>query len=284
MKKILFPFQVGKENKEAFTYAVKAARNMNAELIMLNAFDIPVDDSITKEKYKHLLKENWMKAYASIAKFHHYYLENYARTEGDMRIKSDYRFVHGKTSDEIFKIIKDEMIDLLIISLPVQDICKMKLAEILNHKVLKQTITSVLLIPQECRFKPIRKLVYATDFHKLKTGKYLLNQALKFARSYDATIHFLHFTIGKEDTIQDKESYELISELVQKEKNNLFKVITGKGVYPSLENYISDNTIDCIAIIKQQRGIFENLFHHSFTESISVWSKIPILVLIDKEL
>lgn len=284
MKKILFPFQVGKENKEAFTYAVKAARNMNAELIMLNAFDIPVDDSITKEKYKHLLKGKWMKAYASIANFHHYYFENYARTEGDLRIKSDYRFIHGKTSVEAFKIIDQELIDLLIISMPVTDMFQMKLAELLNHEVLKQTITSVLLIPTECRFRSYKNLMYATDFHKLKSGKYLLNQAIKFARSNDAAIHFLHSSSGKGDTIEDKESYELISEIVEKEKGNIFKVITGKDIYPSIENYISDNSIDCIAIIKQQRSIFENLFHHSLIESFSVRSKIPILVLIDKEL
>jgi len=284
MKKILFPFQPGKENREAFIYAVKSARNMNAELIMLNAFDVDVDDSITKEKYALLLKENWLKAYASIANFNHHYVKNYARMEGDLRIKSDYRFIHGKPSVEVFRTLEQEEIDLLIIGLSDLEFFQMKLSELLNHRVLKKTITSVLIIPEECCFKSIKNLLYATDFHKLNSSKLMLNQLMKFARSFNAAVHFLHFAEGKEDAIEDKEGYEVITELVKQEKGHLFKVIEGKDINTSMSEYIARNAIDCIAVIKHHRGVFENLFHRSFTESYSIQSQIPMLVLIDKEL
>jgi len=283
MKKILFPFQPGKENKEAFIYAVKSARNMNAELVMLNAFDVEVDESITKEKYALLLKENWMKAYASIANFNHHYVENYARVEGDLHIKTDYRFIHGKTSVEVFRILEQEEIDLLIVGFADLEFFQMRLSELMNHRVLKQTITSVLVIPEECCFKSIKNMVYATDFHRLNTGKFLINQAIKFARSFNAAIHFLHFSGCREGSIEDREGYELINDLVEKEKRNRFSVIGGKDIFTSMDQYISANAIDCIAVIKHHRGIFENLLHRSFTESFSTKTRIPMLVLIDKE-
>ena len=41
MKKILFPFETNQPiYKEAYVYAVKFARNLGAELIMLNVFEI----------------------------------------------------------------------------------------------------------------------------------------------------------------------------------------------------------------------------------------------------
>ena len=43
MKKILFPFEIDNLNyKEAYVYAVKLARNLNAQVILLSAFLIEV--------------------------------------------------------------------------------------------------------------------------------------------------------------------------------------------------------------------------------------------------
>ena len=57
MKKVLFPFHIEEGvYKEAFISAVKFARTMNAELIMLNTFEINVDNTITQEKYDKLIK------------------------------------------------------------------------------------------------------------------------------------------------------------------------------------------------------------------------------------
>ena len=45
---------------------MKVTRNLGAELIMLNAFEIEVDDSITPRKYDQLIKNNWLRAYRQI--------------------------------------------------------------------------------------------------------------------------------------------------------------------------------------------------------------------------
>ena len=38
------------------------ARNINAELIVLNVFKVEVGNDITEEKYGHLKKDSWFKA------------------------------------------------------------------------------------------------------------------------------------------------------------------------------------------------------------------------------
>ena len=52
MKKILFPFEVDNPiYKEAYIYAIKFARRLYTEVILLNAFSIEADNDITRETY-----------------------------------------------------------------------------------------------------------------------------------------------------------------------------------------------------------------------------------------
>lgn len=56
---MLFPFEIDHTcYREAYVYAVKMARNLGAELIMLHAFHIEVDNTITPEKYDKIIKNN----------------------------------------------------------------------------------------------------------------------------------------------------------------------------------------------------------------------------------
>jgi len=225
-----------------------------------------------------------MKAYNSIAEFNHFYISKYARIEGDLRIKTDYRFINERPSTEIFKIIEKEEIDLLVIGLNDLGSLKMKLIDILNHRVLRQTITSVFLIPDNCPFVPVKNLLFAIDLHKHSTSRFILNQGIKLSRSFDASMHFLYFSSGTRDTIKDRESYEFISELVKVEKRHLLEIQPAKNISHSMQEYISANSIDCLVMVKQHRNIFENLFRPSHTESIPPKSRIPILILIEKEI
>ena len=94
MKKILFPFETGSTtNKEAFVYAAKLARNLKAELILLNTFNIRSKYDISRDEYKRLVRNCLITAYNESVRFNNYYLENYAKTEGDLRIKIDHRFI-----------------------------------------------------------------------------------------------------------------------------------------------------------------------------------------------
>jgi hypothetical protein len=75
MKKILFPFETNQNiYKEAYVYAVKFARNLGAELIMLNVFDIEDEDIITPKEYKKVVRDKYFRAYQEIIRFNRHYL------------------------------------------------------------------------------------------------------------------------------------------------------------------------------------------------------------------
>lgn len=283
MKKILFPFVLGQENKDAFVYAVKIARNMGAELIMLNTFLFEVDSSITKEKYKTLTKERWLLAYKEVAKLHNHYLANFAILEGDFKVKLDYRFIYGRLLNETIDIVKSKEIDLIVLSVLDNKINDKILISDFINKISKVDPVSVFIVPRDKAFREINQIIYATDFHKLMDGAGILNKVIKLAASFNATIHFVNVT--KENItkkIDNKGTYEIIEKLT-KHDTHVFQTLRGGDILKTINQYVSDKNINVVTVVKQHRSFIENIFHDSISAKIAYQSNIPILILMDSQ-
>ena len=169
MRKILFPFELDNPiYREAYIYGIKFARNINAELIILNAFKVEVGNDITEEKYNNLKKDNWFKAYNEISKFNKYFLEEHARTDTDLRIKFDYRFVNGIFVDEIRNIAREENVDLIVLPISDKREFNKRQLKIIQDNIFEKNRTSLLVVPFGCDFRPIKNIVFATDLKKVK--------------------------------------------------------------------------------------------------------------------
>lgn len=137
MNKVLFPFETDREAfKEAYIYAATLARDLRAELILLNAFYIEADNTITRRRYTQLLRNNWFKAYKEIHFFQDYYLRYHAGMGPELRRKTDHRFIHGNLVDEFRILVNRDNIDMVV--LPATDDNeatrrKIKLMRIMSH-------------------------------------------------------------------------------------------------------------------------------------------------------
>ena len=164
MKKILFPFEINQPiYKEAYVYAVKFARNLGADLVMLNVSEIEPDYSLTPKEYKKTIRDNWFKAYQEIIKFNKHFLTNYARTESDLRIKVDYRFLQGNLINEISKIISTEEIDLIVLPEAMQTEPYKEIVKVVWHDVYTKDPVSLLLIPSQCVYHPIKSAAFVAE-------------------------------------------------------------------------------------------------------------------------
>lgn len=100
-------------------------------------------------------------------------------------------------------------------------------------------------------------------------------------KSFNATIHFVNVTkenIAKK--IDDKATCEIIEKLTVNNRH-IFKTHQGVDIMQTINQYISDNNIDVVAVVKQHRNFIENIFHDSFSTKITTHSNIPILILMD---
>ena len=285
MKKILFPFEIDNPvYQEAYIYAVKFARNLNTEVILLNAFSIEADNFITKEKYARLIKERWFQAYNEIIKFNNYYLNEHVRMDDELQIKFDHRFINGILKDEIREIAKEQ--DVGFIVLPVsdrKDFNKRQL-DIISDNIFEKNMVSLLVVPFQGSYRPIRNIVFSVDLKKLNYFKQYLDEIIQISRAFDSNVHFLNVSRTDKDVFnEDSEEYQMIKRITDKNSRYVFKRVSGKDVVESVNQYVDEIHADLLAVVKHQHFFLETLFHRSHTNEISFNSKVPVFVMREQE-
>lgn len=284
MKKILFPLELDNPiYQEAYIYGIKFARKINAELIILNAFMVAVDNDITEEKYSKLKKINWFKAYNEINKFNAYYLHDHVNTESDLNIKFNYRFVHGVFLDELKDIAREDDVDLIV--LPVSDNREFNKRQlrIIQDNIFEKNRTSLLIIPFGKVFKPIKNIVFATDLKKLNNYEHYLQDVLNYARVFNSNIHFIHITAkDKTEDWNKSNTYQLVMQTIESNKKHTFKCIHGKNIIESVNQYVEQCNADLLIVVKHQHYFLESIFHESLSNDISLKSKVPVMIMREK--
>lgn len=285
MKKILFPFEVDHPvYQEAYIYAVKFARNLNTDVILLNAFSIDADDFITEEKYARLIKERWFQAYNEIIKYNHYYFNEHARTGDELMIKFDHRFINGLLIDEIRRIAMEP--DVGFIVLPVSDRKEFnkRQLEIISDTIFKKNRVSLLVIPFQGKYRPVKNIVFSVDLKNLKHFAQYMEEVIQISRAFDSNIHFLNVSLKETDVFnENSEEYQLIKKFVERNSRHVFKRVHGKNVVESVNRYVEESHADLLAVVKQQHFFLETLFHRSHTSEISFTSSVPVFVMHEHE-
>lgn len=280
MKKILFPFEINIPiYSNAFICAAKFARNFRAELIMLNVFSLKVDDSITKAELSNLIRKNWLKAYKEIYRLKSLYLTNYARIDNQLKIKFDYRVLHGHFLKEIQNILSTEEIDLLVLPIPDRMDANKKLEELIQTEAFEKNNASVVLVPSATSYKPIQKIAFATDFKKLAQHEIILKQIISVARVFHAQIHFLHLSQAEKDHLpEESDIHSALMELTSSSQH-IFRNICGRDIGTKLLEYVETNRAELLALTRHQQRFPETLFHRMHGDEIALKSRVPVMIL-----
>jgi len=284
MRKILFPFELDNPiYREAYIHGIKFARKINAELILLNAFQVEVGNDITEEKYNRLKRDNWFKAYNEISRFNKYYLEDHANVDSDLQIRFDHRFVNGLLLDEIKNIAMEEEVDLIVLPISDKREFNKRQMKIIRDNVFEKNRISLLVVPYGCDFKPVKNIVFATDLKKLFNYQLYLHDVINYARSFDASIHFIHVSSkDKEEEWDNSKPYRMVMEAIAKNERHTFKSLNGEKVIESINQYVEDCHAELVVVVKHQHHFPESILHESVSKEISMHSKVPVLVMREK--
>jgi nucleotide-binding universal stress UspA family protein len=284
MKKILFPFETNQDiYKEAYVYAVKFARNLGAELIMLNVFKIDEENAQTPKAYKKIIRDKYYKAYQEIIRFNKYYLSNYVKPEAELRIKVDYRFLHGHMINELTQIISEEKIDLVVLPEAHQKELYRWIVEVIWHDLSKITPFSLLLIPSHCHYDPIKSTAFVTDMKELDHLARYVNDVLRYSKVFDAKVHFLHITQKKKVQLtEEKVDFNKLTQLIENSHEHVFQNLVGKDVLDLIEEYTAKNNVQLLFVVRHYHYFLDALFHMDLSDKISLRSRIPVLVMKEK--
>ncbi|KQB41342.1 universal stress protein [Flavobacterium aquidurense] len=274
MKKILFPTDFSDSATNAFVHALEFAKIVNAELILLHTFEIPVYDS-------QFFPENYATIYNSIelAKFEMFKDEipklrtiAIERNLEDIIIK--HRLMDGDLIFNLKNAVEDDHIDFVIMGTSgVSDWTKFFLGSNTNS-VISEVKVPVLCIPADAKFKKIKTIGFTTRYRE--KDKVELRKVLNIAQKTNAKVKSLYVKTSGSDvsevTIKEWEK-EFANENVE------FLVLPSDEIKETILDFILYKDIDILTTITHKRSFFESLFESSFTKKIAKEVSVPVLVM-----
>lgn len=274
MKKILFPTDFSDAATNAFVHALEFAKVVNAELILLHTFEIPVYDS-------QFFPENYASIYSSIelAKFEMFKDEipklrtiAAGRNLEDIVIK--HRLMDGDLIYNLKNAVEEDSIDFVIMGTnSVSDWTKFFTGSN-TESVISGVEVPVLCIPIDAKYKKVKTIGFTTRYRE--KDKKELKKVLKIAKKTDAKVKSLYVKTSNSDVTEETRK-EFEKEFAG--ENVEFLVLPSDDVKETILDFVLYKDIDILTTITHKRSFFESLFDSSFSKKIAKEVPIPILVM-----
>ena len=271
MKTILVPTDFSKCAENAANYALEFADKFNLKVILHNSTHLPTlavevpFEEISEEKLLAESKNNMKK-----------YFQNEKIKNKNLIVEDNVSF--GFAVDNIISLAKENMTSIIIMGTKGTSNLEGLLLGSITAFVMEKAPCPVLVIPENATFKDIKKIVFATDYHKNDV------EAIHFlstiASKYNAEILVVHESAVTLTDNLERDLFEIFkNEVIQKVsyKNISFKFIVGYDISKDINIILEDEHADLLAISTRKKNIFTKLFEKNLTKIITHHTKIPLI-------
>lgn len=274
MKKILFPTDFSEVSRNAFIYALKLAEFINAEIVTMHVYQLPQVNYVNVSEYLHEMYN-----VTEISSFENYkdevpVLRKIAEENNLTHIKICHVLILGNLVQEIKKITENENFDFVVMGTKGATRLKETFFGTIATKVMNDVTALVLAIPEHCRYYPIKKILFITQYKPEDTGSFI--RVLFLAKIFQAPIDCLHISSPQHE-IKD-ESREDWKVLVENNEVT-FHSIKGEDVEGIILNFIDLHKINLIAMHVHHRNFFDKLFEISLSKKLAFHINVPILAI-----
>ena len=274
MNRILVPCDFSETSKNALNYAVELAKTLSADLILLHVAQLPVMNS-----------EFGLTAYS----FPENNSENITLlTELSNEIKKKEPTIStitcnaeiGNATDVIVEYSKNYDITVTVMGISGHGNKLMKAflgSTAVN--VSKETITPLIIVPPDVRFKKIQNVAFACDYDEHIENNTSLLQVKALNSILGATLNVLH-VVPENHNLNIKESHidSYVEHSLENATHKTF-IITDNNISEGLLEFIENHDIDAIIIEPKKHSFFHNLFYPSITNEIAFYSPVPVITI-----
>lgn len=264
MKTIICPTDFSKNADKALDFAVDIAKKAGAELIVLNAFDLPYSQNVMTTSLIEIMKETSEKGLNEIKKSlsaKGVECTTISRMGNPIRVIKDFSEKYaecmivmgtkGATGLEEVLIGSNAASTLHIVNVP------------------------VLTIPRDSEIIEIKKIVYATDYLSNKDER-ALQRLATLVKVYNAELMILHVNDGK-TTVEPKN--DKFTKVFKDTKISFHEIEAKKGIDEEIINFANANDANMVSLLARRYGFVEGLFHSSKTSKIAYKTNRPFLAL-----
>jgi nucleotide-binding universal stress UspA family protein len=274
MKTIILPTDFSENAANALHYAAALAAHNKSKLLLVHA--IPVETITSIEGNEVALPPD--------PRLEVYYLNKLVEDGKQIRKDTGYEFemeaicVHGSLPDNLNRLVRSKQADLVVMGTKGAH----KLIETLlgtnTLHFIRQAVCPVLVIPDKAPFREIKRIAYAADFEMEDESVYL-RQLLRFADSFCPQLYIINIQSDEQLTVVP--DLKVLRNIETQFPENPFCIaqIREDDVVTALEDFVSENKIDILAIGIQKRCLLEKLFHRSISRQLAFHFPGPLLAL-----
>jgi nucleotide-binding universal stress UspA family protein len=268
--KILVPVDFSSASENALEYGMSLLKGKNIELFFLHAFYLsPASPDVIELRERQELEE--------VSKLYEKKLCDFAskiNARTGLACKTIIRY--GAVSNVVKEAVETLKPDLIIMGTTgASGVAKFFVGSN-TVEVLEQSNIPVLAIPEGFGFKPLEKILFATDFVDSDINSVVQLSAI--ASAFDAEVVVMHVSSD------DKNSPEMLDwfESKVKEKTTYSKIRyrlnRNQDVLEVIGDFIKNYGIDLLALSKRERNFFDKLFSKSISSEMAYKAQIPMLV------
>ena len=278
MKNILFPTDFSQNADNALNFAIDIAKKTNGTLILFHAYSVQlVDPNMPAEIYLSAYQEEEKSAKENLEELRKRILDCNKDDTGKNLFDVEAIVSQGLVVDEALSIIDEFNIDIAILGTHGASGLTELILGSNTASLIENSPVPVLAIPQNALSKSIDNIVYAYDDIKSNMPSFL--RLLKFSEIYNSEITLLHIIETGNDTEEkNKKAFEEIKNTIGSDKIKL-ALVTEENVLEGINDYISSNDVDVLAMAIKKRNLLDKIFNRSLTKKMAYHTKIPLLAL-----
>lgn len=270
MKKIILATDFSAVALNAANYATEMALAIDADLILLHVYNMPVSYSelpvtIDPEELKQDAEKEMHKLKAEL-----YHISSH-------RISIDSVIRMGSFTDEL-EYLCDEVKPYAVVlgSIGKSETERMLFGSNTVH-TMKKLDWPLIAVPKGVKFSSIKKIGFACDFDNVVEST-PVDEIEMLVKDFNAELHILN--IGKNDTYEPQLIFE--SGLLQEMLASLAPVyhfVTNKNTDEGIIEFTEKNNIDLLIVLPKQHTLLDKLVHKSHTKYLVLHSHVPVMAL-----
>lgn len=271
---ILFPTDFSKNAVHASLYAGMIARGMNAHLILLNVYSVPMpSESQIPYDIDGFLQISKQNAEENLQVFTKGLIKATGMLNSNVRELADY----GQTAECIVNVAQTENVDFIIMGTKGISNVLDKWLGTNSQNVLETANCPVWIIPNNTPLEYPKCFMYAADFRE--DDILATHRVHEIAKPLGASCKVIHIHDYYED-LSNRKVKEMVAELnteFEDDDDVTIKNINRQEVYNSLKTYVRTHKPDVLALAVYPKSFLSKIFERSITEHFIQKGNIPLL-------
>lgn len=278
MKNILLPTDFSENAHKAFLYGLKIANEYDATLYVLHSFQPPVlsfshagQPSALEEVYTEISLTKFDFYKKRVPEFHKMAEEQGLRYDNVIFI-----FEEGAVLDSIRQVTLRENIDLIVMGTLGASGLGQKIIGTNTVSVIENTKVPVLCIPQQAPITDIKKIAFTTLFRN--RDREALQEVVNIAKVFDAQLYCTHVVQDGKSPVDILQYSEEWRKTFRHANLDFVFLEKTKNVEHTIQEFIQENDINILAVVKRNRGFFDRLVSTSLSNNLAFHAQTPILI------